>query len=74
MLPPEENRALSAWQALNLRAQWVEVGEPWHVERDVIALLRPPLNRQHNQSHSFYAEVGRARDAYRTAARANPRA
>lgn len=65
MLPSEENRALSEWQAQNLQAQWVEVAEPWRAEREVISLLRPPLNREHNQAHPFYAEVGRARDAYR---------
>ena len=71
MLARDDNDALSAWQAQNLRVQWIEVAEPWHFEADVIALLRPPLNREHNQAHPFYAEVGRARDAYRAAARAN---
>ncbi len=71
MLPPEENRELSTWQAVNLRVQWVEVAQPWRIEGDVVRLLRPPFNREHNRSHHFYADVGRARDAYRAAARSN---
>jgi hypothetical protein len=33
--------------------------------------MRPPLNRAHNATHPFYADVGRARQRYRAAARAN---
>jgi hypothetical protein len=49
----------------------VEVAKPWEPEPAVIKLMRPPLNRDHNQSHPFYDEVGRARGRYRAAARAN---
>jgi hypothetical protein len=72
MLTAADNDALSAWQTQNLRVQWVEVPEPWRFEGDVLSVLRPPLNREHNQSHPFYVEAGRARNAYRAAARANP--
>jgi hypothetical protein len=70
-LPKEDNGALTAWQATNLRAQWIEVSRPWESEPAVIALMRPPLNRAPNATHPFSGEVGRARERYRAAARAN---
>ena len=73
MLTKTDNDALSAWQANNLRVQWVEVPEPWRLEVSVIKLMRPPLNRDHNEAHPFYHDVGRARERYRAAARANTR-
>ncbi len=72
MLSPEDNDALSTWQAKNLRCQWIAASEPWNFEAGVIAEMRPPLNRDYNHSHPFYPEVGRARARYRAAARANP--
>lgn len=71
MLTRTDNHALSMWQVENLRVQWVQAAEPWLPEPSVIKLMRPPLNRDHNKSHPFYDEVGRARERYRAAARAN---
>lgn len=71
MLPQADNAALSSWQATHLRVQWVEVSKPWESESAVIALMRPPLNRHHNETHPFYGAVGRARHRYRAAARAD---
>jgi hypothetical protein len=53
------------------RVQWVEGPQAWESEPAVIALMRPPLNRAHNATHPFSGEVGRARERYRAAARAN---
>jgi GIY-YIG catalytic domain len=72
MLTKEDNAALSTWQETNLHAQWVEVATPWEPEPSVIARMRPPLNRGHNESHPFYREVGKARDRFRDAARCPP--
>lgn len=71
MLSKADNDALSEWQAASLRAQWVEVTEPWQTEPDVIGAMRPPLNREHNEAHPFYDTVGDSRDGFRAAARAN---
>jgi hypothetical protein len=67
-LTREHNAALSAWQRAHLRLSWAEVPEPWRFEADVIVDLRPPMNREHNQSHPFYNSVGNARDRLRAAA------
>lgn len=64
-LTKADNAALNAWQATYLRAQWVEVAKPWESEAAVIAAMKPPLNRTHNESHPFYDKVGASREAYR---------
>ena len=60
--------ALTAWMDINLRVQWVHVPEPWDIETEIVRLMRPPLNRTHNQEHPFYKEVGEARERFRAAA------
>lgn len=66
-LPPQpgftadDNAALTAWQFANLRLTWAGVPEPWTLEPQVIADLRPPLNVDHNSSHPFCATMKAAR-------------
>jgi hypothetical protein len=67
----EDERALSAWQRENLRLRWCAVPEPWHIERRVVQLLRPPMNREHNDEHPFFDEMGSARGRLRAHARAS---
>lgn len=66
--------ALLAWQRTNLRARWCKVAEPWRpgLESEVIRLMTPPLNRDHNEAHPFYGTIGDARSALREAARSRP--
>jgi hypothetical protein len=61
--------ALKDWQRRHLSVQWVEVPGPWDTEPTVIALMRPPLNRSHNETHPEYERVGRARDSIRDEAK-----
>jgi hypothetical protein len=68
LLEKADNDTLSEWLESNLRAQWVRVPEPWTVEADVIRLMRPPLNRTHNQSHPYYRAVGESRRRFRDTA------
>lgn len=68
LLTEADNDALTAWMEANLRVQWVRVLEPWDIEGEVVRLMRPPLNRTHNQEHPFYEEVGDARERFRAAA------
>lgn len=73
LLSDGDNDALTTWLTENLRVQWVQVAEPWAIEADVIRLMRPPLNRKHNQTHTFYAKTGEARSRFREAAKSNRR-
>lgn len=66
-LSAPELHALQDWQRRHLSVQWVEVPRPWDIEPAVIALMRPPLNRSHNETHPEYDRVGRARDSIRDA-------
>lgn len=67
-LRPEDNRALSAWQAAHLRVGWLVVSEPSRFECGVVRTLQPPMNREHNRDHPFYERMGAARMAFRAAA------
>ena len=68
-LSAAELLALQDWQRRHLSVQWVEVPRPWDIEPAVIALMRPPLNRSHNETHPEYDRVGRARDSIRDEAK-----
>lgn len=61
--------ALAHWQREHLRVQWCEAAKPWTSEAAVIVAMQPPLNRQHNEAHTFYPTMGAARDALRDAGR-----
>jgi hypothetical protein len=68
VLPPEQNEALSAWQAENLRISWCVVAQPWLLEPGVIDAMQPPLNLASNGSHPFHETLSRARRSLREAA------
>lgn len=68
VLPPEQNKVLSEWQKKNLRLTWVEHDEPWTIEDDVVAELKPPLNLAGNSSHPFHSTLKAARSSFREAA------
>lgn len=71
-LSDEDVEELATWQRTHLFVQWLELSQPWRAEADVVSAMRPPLNREHNSSHPFYAEVGCARECLRRAARSRP--
>jgi hypothetical protein len=50
-----------------LSVSWVEVAAPELVEPEVIRLLRPPLNHDHNRCHPNWAALDAARAAWRRA-------
>jgi hypothetical protein len=68
-LEPIDNAALSKWQREHLRLAWFVVPEPWRYEDKVIEAMKPPMNRDHNDSHPFYKRMGGARERFREAAR-----
>lgn len=72
LLSREDNARLSAWQRDNLRLTWCVRERPWEIERELIALMHPPLNSAGNATHPFYAEVKAARAALRAAAARTP--
>lgn len=67
-LASEDNVALSDWQRQHLRVSWAAVDDPWRYEREVVTILEPPMNREHNRAHPFYKAMGTARSAFRAAA------
>ncbi|MEJ7784735.1 MAG: GIY-YIG nuclease family protein [Solirubrobacteraceae bacterium] len=67
-----DNRALSEWQITHLRLRWAVTSEPWHFEKNLIRVMQPPMNRDHNEKHPFYKSMGDARDRFRQAARTTP--
>jgi hypothetical protein len=69
VLPREENTRLSLWQREHLLLTWCVAQEPWVVEHEVIAQLKPPLNLAGNRAHPFFATLSQARTASRRAAR-----
>jgi hypothetical protein len=58
---PASEAVLTAWMRDGLSVSWVEHESPADVERDVIQILRPPLNWQHNRAHPNWAELDSAR-------------
>lgn len=56
---------LSSWLDEHARIAWVERARPWEVEAEVVHTLLVPMNRDHNQSHPFYAAMGDARKTIR---------
>ena len=51
----EGGKQLSDWLSRNAFVCWVEHRTPWEIEAEVIAALRPPLNRDRNALRSFGA-------------------
>ena len=67
-LEHQDLESLNAWQRENLRVQWVVVDDPWKLEREVIAEMRPPMNLAHNQTHEFHLAMSTARATFKQAA------
>jgi hypothetical protein len=67
-LDARDNEALGQWQRDHLRLRWAVAETPWLLESDVVQLLSPPMNREHNKDHGFYSKMGDAREAFRAAA------
>lgn len=72
VLSKPDDDALQRWQRRHLSVQWVSVELPWLIEPAVIAAMRPPLNRDHNEKHPCYSTVGAARAALRIEAARRP--
>ena len=53
----------------HLRLAWFVVPEPWVYEDQIIEVMKPPMNRDHNHSHPLYKRMGEARERFREAAR-----
>jgi hypothetical protein len=66
-----DDRALREWQRKHLMVGWCAVACPWCFEPGVVRALRPPMNRQHNEGHTYFNSMGLARAAFRAAARAD---
>ncbi len=69
VLSREDNEALSHWQR-KFALSWAETSDPWRgsLEADVIRLLRPPLNGDHNETHPFHHAMQAARKRFKTRA------
>lgn len=52
---------LRRWQEDELRLTWCEWERPWVIERDVIALMKPPLNSAGTTTNASSEEVRQAR-------------
>jgi hypothetical protein len=61
--------SLGRWQSEHLAVRWSEASTPWSIEPEVIAAMRPPMNRSHNERNPFYTSMGVARNNLRRAAR-----
>lgn len=64
-----DEAALTEWMATHLTVSWSECPKPGKVEAQVIGLLKPPLNLDHNVGHPEYAKVKAARAEFRRVAR-----
>jgi len=72
VLVPEDERRLTDWIRTRLRVTWCEHHDPAGVEPAVIALLKPPLNLDHNAAHAAYGTVKAGRAAWRASAGPKP--
>jgi hypothetical protein len=72
-LADDDLAALGQWQRTHLRVSWIVAEQPWLLEPTVVRLMRPPMNREHNESHPFHSKMGRARTRFRNLAKASPR-
>jgi hypothetical protein len=68
VLSSDENHSLSDWQRSNLRITWCVAGDPWALESEVVATMRPPLNLAGNSSHPFHRAMSEARVRFRESA------
>jgi hypothetical protein len=68
VLDPPDNELLRSWQLEHTQLTWYVRDRPWEIERDVILLMKPPLNSAENRDHPFFPAVRVAREAFRAAA------
>jgi hypothetical protein len=68
VLQRDDNSALSEWQRSNLWISWCERDNPWTIEAQVIAAMKPPLNLAGNAAHPFHTTMTAARTRFRAAA------
>jgi hypothetical protein len=68
VLTQGDNARLRDWQRANLKLTWCERSNPWEIEGEVIATMKPPLNAAGNNVHPFYPVVKASRSAFRLAA------
>lgn len=68
---PRDLVDLNAWMRDNLRVQWVAIEMPWNFETQVIGLLRPPLNQDHNTNHPMFSTVEEARRLLQESGKSN---
>jgi hypothetical protein len=55
VLETADNAKLSRWMEDHLRVSWAASSAPWKLEPNVIEIMRPPLNIDHNRSHPYCA-------------------
>ena len=67
VLGRQDNAALTTWQHEHLRLTWAVHPEPWAIEHDVIAELKPPLNLA-GSTHEFGSTLSGARRRFKDAA------
>ncbi|MFF8555205.1 GIY-YIG nuclease family protein [Streptomyces sp. NPDC015501] len=63
---------LSRWMADHARVCWVERGEPWNLESQLISRLDLPLNLDQNRHNAFHSRLKELRAAARERARELP--
>jgi len=68
VLGREDNTRLREWQEANLKLTWCERPNPWSIEGEVIAAMKPPLNAAGNSAHPFYTTLKESRADFRAAA------
>ncbi len=64
--------ALSQWMAENARVCWIEHGEPWVLESELISQLDLPLNLDQNRHNAFHSRLKSLRAEARQRARELP--
>ncbi|MFI0784920.1 GIY-YIG nuclease family protein [Streptomyces lydicus] len=63
---------LSQWMADNARVCWLEHGEPWTLESQLISRLDLPLNLDQNRHNAFHSRLKELRAQARRRARELP--
>lgn len=63
---------LSQWMADNARVCWIEQGEPWDLESQLISQLDLPLNLDQNRHNAFHHRLKELRARARQRARELP--
>lgn len=65
-------RQLDTWMEEHARVVWLACADAWHLERELLSRLAPPLNLDANAGSTFRAELRAVRDEARARARALP--